>query len=123
MSLISSIERTLFPDDSEKSVKILLLKAISLERILLPSEKFKLFSVAISKSNTQLRSINPSKLLTIVTSVNCVVIPTVNGWFVFVASICKSPNFLYPRVWFIEDIASFQVSNGTVLFKEYEKFW
>ena len=79
LSLISSIERTLFPDDSEKSVKILLLKAISLERILLPSEKFKLFYVAISKSNTQLRSINPSKLLTIVTSVNCVVIPTVNG--------------------------------------------
>ena len=36
--LMSSIERTLLPDDSVKSVKILLLNIISSERILFPSE-------------------------------------------------------------------------------------
>ena len=74
---ISSIERTLFPNDSVKSVKILLLRSISSERTL-PSERFILFSVAISKSNTQLVSTNPSRLLTILTSVNSVEIPTFN---------------------------------------------
>ena len=68
----SSIDNTLFPDDSVKSVRILLLKIISLERILFPSLKFRLFSVAISKSNTQLVSTNPSRLLTTVTSVKSV---------------------------------------------------
>ena len=74
--LTSSIDNTLLPDDSVKSVRILLLKIISSERILFQSAKSRLFSVAISKSNTQLVSTNPSKLLTMVTSVSSVDNPT-----------------------------------------------
>ena len=92
----SSTDNTLFPDDSVKSVRILLFKIISLERILFPSLKFRLFSVAISKSNTQLVSTNPSRLLTTVTSVKSVLRPTtILG---LADSTCKSPNFLNPRV-------------------------
>ena len=100
--VISSIERTLFPNDSVKSVKILVSKVISSERSV-PSVRVTLFSVAISKSNTQLVSTNPSKLLTIETSVNSVEIPTRKGSSKFVDSIWRSLNFLYPRGWFTED--------------------
>ena len=114
--LTSSIDNTLLPDDSVKSVRILLLKIISSERILFPSSKSRLFSVAISKSNTQLVSTNPSKLLTIVTSVSSVDNPT--EALSPADSTWRSPNFLNPRVWFVEETVSFQVSNGIVLLRE-----
>ena len=122
--LMSSIERTLFPIDSVKSVNILLLKKTSFDKIPLDSlVKFKLFSVAISKSNTQLVSITPERSLTIEISVNPVVRPTVNGWDSFEVSTWRSPNFLYPIVWFNDDTISFQSSKATVLLNAYEKFW
>jgi hypothetical protein len=73
----SSIERTLFPTDSVKSDSILFSKIISSDNMPLSILKVRLFSLAISKSNTQFVSTNPSRSLTIETSVSSVEIPTV----------------------------------------------